>query len=225
MNNKLPEITVEFNYKNHQDLLREVYKYYPVGVPAFKKIYEGYSILTALINSKFEQEESNYNKLYNKLALHLKKLMNELNLVNCFHYQFPNLFYTIILSEKNNENLCRRLSLNICIPLHLDNYTIFFEESFFLFHESVLKGSHVFYGYDSYKDDLNTEISRVVKSVIAEYYPGKIFISHYLLQNYFINGVVPFTESEEEYSQNPRPVSVYELLFHPFISPSFSVIH
>lgn len=201
------------------NLLNKIQQYYPIGMPHFNDIHDGYAELKKITEKKINThlEADAFTKTENmvpweSLVTESKHLLGE-NIIDQSYLQFPSLNLIIIMDSADNKN---RESKNMTLTLSLltNHYTIFIESQFTL--ANYIELNHplryqVVYGEKNASDD-ELAFFKNLKELLSVHFPDYKFVNHYLLMTNKIKGGIPYGESVET---NREEYPIYSFLFGP----------
>ncbi len=209
------DLNYEGNSERLSDLLQDLYRYYPIGIPNFKE-YAGYKEIKNIIDNKFLNECNNPESLSNQFAKEIQIRLPEQNIQNSNNLYFPNYLVFCPILLKEYSHIRHNCYLEICISLLCKYYTLIFIDQYsFRDFSSPNEFDTVYENYSFQKSRARVEDSflRIVFEEMARFFPQKEFISHYILCKSCLTECVPFGE---EWSPNPaqNTYNLYQLLFH-----------
>jgi hypothetical protein len=194
-------------------LLKDIHNFYPVGLPTLMDTYSGFKsyskILDEKINCIIENKTTNWSLLKDQITK-----ISQLELTDFGYNQFPSYIAKIKLPSNKNIDCYTTLELVINISLLCKFYTIYIDKTFWINDvNSKSSGNSKFTilcglkGNESEKYHIKlSEIEASIKSIFV----GYTFVSHKILFNTYIDGVVPYSESLD--ISKPQ-YSIYNLLF------------
>lgn len=193
------------------DLLKYVYKFYPVGISQLnRRQYPGYLEMEKISKMKCESVESGTNTEWTSLIAGLRDM--SLDVFDQGLSMFPSYKGWLDLGSQQKDGynfLCR---LHFCISLLCPHYTIFFEDRYVFsdFECSIPPSSTIFYSRKANNTGSQQQIWLAVDELIRGHFPGHTFIEHKLLFDYRIHSVSPFESEPDTASENH---GLYQLLF------------
>lgn len=197
------------NLEVFNELLWDIYKYYPIGEPRAKTKQED-EIRRIIVGKMKDQSEVNVQ--WRKVISEYRKL--EFSLVeNRYFIEFPNLMASLDLNH-TVEGIKIQKSVVVCISLLTSYYTYYYTYSHWVKLDEGQGSAHlkplIFLddkSYSSLKPTVNLES---IVSPIAIHFPGHKFVEHSVLMSNKIQGGVPYGFDRD---LPPKEYSYYQFLF------------
>lgn len=192
------------------ELLFDIHKYYPIGLPTIKTTQE--DKIRKKIVEKLE-DQSKLNKQWQNVIGEFRKI-GVGRVENISYMNFPNLKASID-SDHEIEGITVRKSFVVCISLLTPYYTYYCRYS----HCVKLDVGCSELGYWIFQTDKgfsylkpSVDVEFIVSTIQANF-PDHKFIDHYPLMINKIQGGLPFGFFNEYYT--PADYSYYQFLFDP----------
>lgn len=117
-------------YQQHEELLKAIYNFYPVGCDWMRDYYSGFGKLKELIKNKIKLIE-NKNTPSTIIEHQLIEVFPNDKVINCDYFMFPNYLFKIVLQTHNIQSDFKlKKGIIINISLLCDYYTIFLENQY-----------------------------------------------------------------------------------------------
>lgn len=209
----IPTIHIEASSNETElELLADIHKYYPIGMPHVDAGNSGYQRIKEIISEKINQLTNN------NLPENCQALLKELSgysakqVINFLHYQFPNYHIVIKLLEQEDDHIKRWCWLNLEISLLTSHFLLYYKDN---------------YAFKQYNKFENVPITtNIIVSQCVDADPEKAFFSfvaeqvkkhfpdHQYLQpkfafSRFVSGGVPYGYEPSDKEKYP----VYNFLF------------
>lgn len=199
-------------YQQHEELLKAIYNFYPVGCDWMRDYYSGFGKLKELIKNKIKLIE-NKNTPSTTIEHQLIEVFPNDKVINCDYFMFPNYLFKIVLQTHNiQSDFKAEESIIINISLLCDYYTIFLENQY-----SKYDRNHLLYILQENKFEntilIKKEIKHKIDAIITNVFPEKKFINHFILKSLKIEKCFPLNFHPEDYGNEQVSFSAYELLF------------
>lgn len=175
-------------------LLKDIYNYYPIGIPSLNTLSSHYDKYQEAIKTK---ENLRWTQLSDKLKEQHKII--EKTQINA-----PSKHFSISLSDTAEK----RKLLHIVFSVLSNHYTIYFETEYDFDEYASSVKKHIIYG------EVNASIQERkmmtgLKQTILDFYPKYNFVDHYLLSSSKVIGGIPYGFDTTDSSS----FSIYALLF------------
>ncbi|MEQ9405476.1 MAG: hypothetical protein RIM99_17935 [Cyclobacteriaceae bacterium] len=194
------------------NLLKEIGRYYPLGMPALNETFEGYQKIKDIVVNRTEEVNQGKHGPWKILADKVKARLNTEEVHAIYGSQLPLDQLIIDLDDDIVDQIRKRRTIFISRSLLCQYYTIYFRTDFF-FEEYKLLGRPVYkliiYGEET-GNDSEKDIMMSLKQLVQEDFPDYTFVRHGLLFKQKISGGLPYGESFE-YIKPEYPI--YSFLF------------
>lgn len=192
-----------------EELLKNIYSYYPIGMNSFINKYEGQKQLRKIIENKINALIAKQNSPWTNLVYDIEKHYPG-KVFDMAYLQFPSYQAVINFNSIDNDEYNSTHNLIVVISLLCSYYTIFFESDyrFKAFNSSPELTNYKIFSLNS--DKKNSSIDLVaIKSEIEKNFDAHSFISHKILFDYKINGGIPYSKTEENLTFSSFPIYSY----------------
>lgn len=142
---------------------------------------------------------------HKSLLTGFQKLFQELEVHDWSFRQFPNLAYHIKFKERSMDYIMSTCALNVKISLLTNYYTLFFEESVQVFHETQIKRTKApllvnCVSADNEFMDVNQHYINTAKALVEEHFINYNYVPPRLLFDNKFDGSVPFRARPDKIS-------------------------
>ena len=190
------------------NLIRNVYKYYPVGIMELSNSYPGTILMKEEIKAKFTAIKAT-RFLSDEIAISLSNAFPEKQIDNLNYFEFPSFLFEIVWENTKSESLQFTKKLCIYISLLTDYYTVYFKNYYSVKPSSTDK-KNVYQYLDSFSE--GDEIIKWIDQAINKTYPQKKYCSFRKLKLINFVSVYPYNFNPESL-QPGKKFSAFELLF------------
>lgn len=213
------DITISHNVHSViNELLTSVYLHYPVGYLEYRNFYGGYIKMEKIVSDKFNYECNDSKSTSNIFGAVLGQQWPEMKIENRNHLNFPNYNFKIHLPEFLNQDLSVNRSIEICISLICNYYTVYMISEYHLKQleseiNSPIIQPFISYSYLFGQSDKEKVILAFIHDQIAKLFPNKNFVAHDILMSHKLSGIFPFRQDIYLGAGN-RYFSLLDLLFN-----------
>ena len=195
------------------DLLKSVYRYYPVGLPNFQSSFEGRAKAMDILEKKIiAVQDGTPNDWTRLISVLTEKKIGEVR--DAAYIQFPSYTATIILKQASTEWIEFTQYLHVTVSLLTNYYTVYFEDRLGhkVFYESEKHNPHTYLYYSNIRDPTSpsAEAFHEVKSIVASVFRNHQFVPHQLLFDHKVQGVYSLYEPQD---QGLMEAPLFTLLF------------
>jgi hypothetical protein len=200
------------------ELLKSVYSHYPVGYWQYKEFYSGYKKMEEIVNHKLNFECNDSSSPSNVFAFSLRNRLADMSIENRNYLNYPNYNYVIHVSKSSTGQVEQRHSIEICISLLCNYYTMYIVNEYALKktgNDSVeyYPATFATYSFSDNREDTDTAVLKVVQDLLFEHFPQKEFVKHSTLMSHKITSVFPFRQ-DVYFGTDRTHFSLFDLLFN-----------
>lgn len=197
-------------------ILKDLYRYYCVGIPQFASQYAGYKEIDGIVRNKIneivEEKETNWSKL----VASVRDYTNNNSILDMGYIQFPSYILRFPIADNIFSFGNRKNTLCLSVSLLTPFFTVYIEEEYKRLDSIAaindMEAYDRFYlTHKHYDDPFFSDILIALTKIISNTFPGYQFIAHTKLFNHKITGVQPWPDFGSEYEH--KNVSLYRLLF------------
>ncbi|WP_447640834.1 MULTISPECIES: hypothetical protein [Chitinophagaceae] len=197
-----------------EKLLKELYRFYPIGLPHIYQTYDGYINFVTTKQKWISDLEKKDSAIYM-----LNRLFKDIAISKHCHFYleyYSEIGFKFNLVLNQNEFFIQSFILNIS-PI-TNYFTIYIEDVSILRkrdaeenRESIVKTFSYYLNSCDYSEIKG--LANYLREQVSSIFSGYVFISHKILMTTFILGGCPYSENRDNFEIAKENIAMFEFLF------------
>ncbi|NHA02227.1 hypothetical protein G7092_00390 [Mucilaginibacter sp. HC2] len=194
-------------------LLDRIHHFYPIGLPYFNEMHNGYKQLRKILEDKINNVIA--NDIPNPCKDFIRKVERDFKnfeISNRLHRQFPNYSFSVKLVDETLNGVQNICSLNIKISLLSKHFTVYYED-LYIFKEHLIArhtpiNFKILSSANFTADPERAYLNKMIEIIKSSFFDHE-YVHHKILFSYPVEGGTP-------YGINAESKSIYPLYFYLF---------